>query len=71
MIDHVVRKIKFTGDKALIKLARDELKIEDVVTPFLEFQSTRLRQVLSKIRPLDDEHQYSEPIHPLRIAGLL
>ena len=37
MIDHVVRKIKFTGDKALIRLAREELKIEDVVTPFLEF----------------------------------
>jgi hypothetical protein len=40
--EQVIRKIQFSGDKKLIVFARDELKIEDVVSPFLEFQQTRL-----------------------------
>lgn len=35
--EQVIRKIQFSGDKKLIQFARNELKIEDVVTPFLEF----------------------------------
>jgi hypothetical protein len=35
--EQVIRKIQFSGDKTLVTFARDHLKIEDVVTPFLEF----------------------------------
>ena len=35
--DLVIKKIQFSGDKRLILFARNELKIEDVVTPYLEF----------------------------------
>ena len=71
MEEQVVRKIKFSGDKEIIKFARDRLHIANLVVPFLEYQTIRLRQLLSRIQPTDYESKQAEPIHPLLIAGIL
>ena len=68
MNDQVIRRIQYTGEKRLIQFARTELKIEDVVTPFLQFQQTRLHQMLVKVQPIDQE---AAKLNPIRTAGIV
>ena len=69
--DSLVKKVRFTGSKELILFAQSELKIVDIVDPFLEFQAMRLQALLSKIQPCDYEALNGQRVHPLRIAGIL
>ena len=49
MEEQIIRKIKFSGDKDVINFAREKLPSVDIAAPFLEHQTIRLKQALSKI----------------------
>jgi len=66
--ENVFRKIKFTGEVSLIKFAREELNLDDTVTPYLEHQRIKLKKVLMKLLPLDFN---DSKVHPMRVAGIL
>ena len=47
--DSIVKKIRFSGSKELITFAHSQLKMPDLVHPFLDFYSMRLQALLTKI----------------------